>query len=435
MVNLKKINKTIGSLVLSMGLAFSFGLSAFAEQPDVDFIDVSHHNAEQGLPLAFYQTIKAGNVQGVVVKVSEGEYYVDPAASVNIANAKQAGLIVNAYHFARFKSVASAKAEAQWFDKKLQLVGFDKAKDGYVVVDVEATNLSKSAASLTGYTNVFISEMKKLGYTRVDLYTGSYFYNHYLYPGSLIINKPWLASYPSNPQKGKPTAQFSNGKGAWQWASDYRFIGMNGYGNFDVSEDYAGKYSTKTKSTQKVTDKVGTIKSLSLVDYLKSKGMKSSFKDRKALANKYGITDYTGTSAQNIALLSKLQSGLKPAKVNIGNSKLTTSGTTAAPTKTTTYIVKRGDTLSGIAKKFKTSVSKLKLLNKIKNINLIRVGQKIKITGTVRGATSTTKYHTVVKGDCLWIIAKNNEITVSKIKSMNKLKSDIIFPEQRLRVQ
>jgi len=431
MKELKKLKIGTISLVLSIGLAFSFGLSAFAEQPDIDFIDVSHHNAEQGLPLAFYQTIKAGNVQGVVVKVSEGEYYVDPAASVNIANAKQAGLIVNAYHFARFKSVASAKAEAQWFDKKLQLVGFDKAKDGYVVVDVEATNLSKSAASLTRYTNAFIAEMKRLGYKRVDLYTGSYFYNHYLYPGSLIIDKPWLASYPSNPQKGKPTAQFSNGKGAWQWASDYRFIGMNGYGNFDVSEDYAGKYTTKTKSTQKVTDKVGTIKSLSLVDYLKSKGMKSSFTDRKALANKYGITDYTGTSAQNLALLSKLQSGLKPAKVNIRNSKLTTSGST--PATATTYIVKRGDTLSGIAKKFKTSVSKLKSLNKIKNINLIRVGQKIKITGTV--ASSTAKYHTVVKGDCLWIIAKNNKTTVSKIKSLNKLKSDIIFPGQRLRVE
>jgi GH25 family lysozyme M1 (1,4-beta-N-acetylmuramidase) len=230
---LNKIKKAAGALVLSMGLALSFGLPSYASNlPNVDFIDVSHHNNENGLPLAFYQTVKAGRVKGVVVKVSEGSYYVDPAASVNIANAKQAGLIVNAYHFARFTSDDTAKAEAQWFDKKLQLVGFDKKKDGYVVVDVELANLAKNAASLTEYTNTFIAEMKSLGYSRIDLYAGSHFYNNNLKPDSLSISKPWLAAYPAKPIKNQPTAQFSNGKGAWQWASDYNFIGMSSYATF-----------------------------------------------------------------------------------------------------------------------------------------------------------------------------------------------------------
>ncbi len=43
------------------------------------------------------------------------------------------------------------------------------------------------------------------------------------------------------------------------------------------------------------------------------------------------------------------------------------------------YTVKSGDTLSAIAKKYKTTVSKLVKLNGIKNANLITVGQKIKI--------------------------------------------------------
>lgn len=354
---MKKVTKWIGLLILSIGLFFSFGVSSFAEEPDVDFIDVSHHNRELGLPLAFFQTIKASGVKGVVVKVSEDRYFVDPAASVNIANARQAGLIVSAYHYARFTSNTSAKAEAQWFDKKLKLVGFNKEKDGYVVVDVEADNLSNSSSNLTHYTNTFISEMKKLGYTRVDLYSGSYFYNHHLKPGTLIIDKPWIASYPKYPQRGNPTAQFSNGKGAWQWAEDYQFIGMSSYGYFDVSEDYAGKYSTKTKSTQKVIHHVGTIKPISIVDYLKSKKMDSSFKARQKLASKYGIADYNGTAAQNLALLAKLKAGAKPAKINLQNSKLTTKPSTAL---TTTYKVKKGDTLSGIAQKFHTTVSKQK---------------------------------------------------------------------------
>lgn len=45
----------------------------------------------------------------------------------------------------------------------------------------------------------------------------------------------------------------------------------------------------------------------------------------------------------------------------------------------TTYIVKSGDILSGIAKRYNTSVAKLVELNNIKNPNLILVGQKIKI--------------------------------------------------------
>ena len=43
------------------------------------------------------------------------------------------------------------------------------------------------------------------------------------------------------------------------------------------------------------------------------------------------------------------------------------------------YIVKKGDNLTKIAKKYGTTVKKLKDLNKIENANLIYVGQKLKI--------------------------------------------------------
>lgn len=43
------------------------------------------------------------------------------------------------------------------------------------------------------------------------------------------------------------------------------------------------------------------------------------------------------------------------------------------------YIVKKGDTLTTIAKKYKTTVNKLVSLNKIKNPNVIFIGQKIRI--------------------------------------------------------
>lgn len=44
------------------------------------------------------------------------------------------------------------------------------------------------------------------------------------------------------------------------------------------------------------------------------------------------------------------------------------------------YIIKKGDTLSGIAKKYHTTVKELAALNNIKNINLIYAGDKIRIS-------------------------------------------------------
>ena len=57
----------------------------------------------------------------------------------------------------------------------------------------------------------------------------------------------------------------------------------------------------------------------------------------------------------------------------------TSKPTTSSTKKTVTYTVKRGDTLSAIAKRYKTTVAKLVKNNGIKNANLIYVGQKIKI--------------------------------------------------------
>lgn len=72
----------------------------------------------------------------------------------------------------------------------------------------------------------------------------------------------------------------------------------------------------------------------------------------------------------------------------------------------TTYTVKRGDTLSAIAKKYGTTVSALAKLNNIQNVNLIYVGQVLKIDGTPDPAKVTTAGQAIV--DRFGLLASSN---------------------------
>ena len=56
---------------------------------------------------------------------------------------------------------------------------------------------------------------------------------------------------------------------------------------------------------------------------------------------------------------------------------------------TVTYTVKKGDTLSAIAKKYNTTVNSLAKLNNIKNTNLIHVGQVLIISGAPASTAGT----------------------------------------------
>lgn len=61
-----------------------------------------------------------------------------------------------------------------------------------------------------------------------------------------------------------------------------------------------------TTPTTPTTTPTSTYTGVSIVDFLKSLGLPSDFNSRADLAKQYGITNYTGTAAQNIQLLNTL---------------------------------------------------------------------------------------------------------------------------------
>lgn len=101
----------------------------------------------------------------------------------------------------------------------------------------------------------------------------------------------------------------------FEWGGDWKsFIdkphlqyNYKGYGT-DTFNGSKADTPSKDKGTQ--PSNIAT----SIVDYLKSKGMDSSFANRERLAKQHGIKNYKGTPEQNTLLLEKLQSGAKPIK-------------------------------------------------------------------------------------------------------------------------
>ncbi|MGH2688922.1 MAG: lytic transglycosylase domain-containing protein [Actinomycetota bacterium] len=90
-----------------------------------------------------------------------------------------------------------------------------------------------------------------------------------------------------------------------------------------------------------------------------------------------------------------------------------------------TYIVVEGDTLWGIARRHGTSQRAIAELNRLPNVDLLRIGQQITIPGKAAAAVSapvpTTIRHTVAPGENLSRLAVRYRTTVSGLVELNRL--------------
>ncbi|GER68760.1 putative peptidoglycan endopeptidase LytE [Weizmannia acidilactici] len=128
------------------------------------------------------------------------------------------------------------------------------------------------------------------------------------------------------------------------------------------------------------------------------------------IAVKYNIT------VANLMSWNKLSSSLiHPGDVLIvskgtssASSSSASSSSGSSSSSTTTYTVKSGDTLSGISKKYGTTVAKLKSLNGLSS-DTIYVGQKLKVPGSSSGSSTVTATSTS---------SSNSSYSASKVVSI-----------------
>jgi len=120
-------------------------------------------------------------------------------------------------------------------------------------------------------------------------------------------------------------------------------------------------------------------------------------------------------------------------QVQVGVPVLISAGVTAPAPAPGTYVVRAGDTLFLIARRFGTTVDAIRRANNLAT-DVISVGQVLVIPGAVARPTTTGTDYIVQPGDTLFLIARRYGTTVQALMSANNLTSTNIYVGQRLRI-
>ena len=140
----------------------------------------------------------------------------------------------------------------------------------------------------------------------------------------------------------------------------------------------------------------------------------------------YSIARRNNMTVDELKSLNNLTSNI----LSIGQKLIINSGSKVS---NNVYVVKKGDTLWSIANNFNVSVNDLKNANNKSN-NSLSIGEQLIIPGKSTGENVSTTIYTVKSGDNLYSIARRYNVTVNEIKSLNNLSSNLLSIGQKLSI-
>lgn len=140
-----------------------------------------------------------------------------------------------------------------------------------------------------------------------------------------------------------------------------------------------------------------------------------------------------------VQILVELNNIANPNLIYAGSTLIVPSGESPIDTDgnstsgQTIYVVQRGDTLNKIAAEFGTTARAIAMENNIRNINLIYVGQRL-IIPTNRYDLNHTLYK-IQWGDTLWSISRRYGVPIATIVRLNRIQNpNLIYAGSTIRI-
>jgi len=169
----------------------------------------------------------------------------------------------------------------------------------------------------------------------------------------------------------------------------------------------------------------------------KNSSKKRNKSNSKNSSKKRNKSNSKQSSNKSNSKQSSNKSNSKKSATTSSNSKkrVTAKDTSDYIIKIVKYRVKIGDTIPLIAKEFKTEAKDIREANDLNDTSFIFVGETLKVPKKVKRPPPKERKYTVQSGDTLFSIARKFKTPLSDLVALNKMKStDIIKPGQVLKI-
>ena len=351
-----------------------------------------------------------------------GSFVPQSTYGTQVANTIALNKRAHTYIYAQFSGTSQANQMLDYYLPKVQT-----PKGSIVALDVESGNPDVASVEHA------LERVQDAGYTAVLYGYKNFLINHLGSAGLQEIASQyplWLAEYPNYSVTPEPNynyfPSFTNVQ-LFQFTSTYVSGRLDGNVDFTgITENgYKGGNAQKPKTT---TPAITAGKQLhqDTHNYTVKSGDTLS-----AIASRYGMTVNALVMLNGIKDANLIYPGqvLRVADSGAGSAVTKKATTPITPTGTSTYTVRYGDTLSGVASHYGTTWQALASINGISNPNWIYPGQVLRVTGTA------SQSYTVRYGDTLSGIASTYGTTWQALANKNGLANpNWIYPGQTLTI-
>lgn len=409
----KRFLKTIGIF-----LVFIFTLinSIYALSPQSDLkyegIDVSDWQGYIN-----YNQVKKSGIEVVYIKSSQGNNIKDPYFEINYENAKANNLKVGFYHFLTATTIEEAEQQARFFASVIS----GKKADCKLAMDYEQFN-GINKEEINRIALAFIQKVKELTEKQVITYSDLYnsestFNNETANQGEL-----WIAYYGDYRNLENINSSWNTFIGV-QYTDQGIVSGINGKVDRDIfTKEILLDDNTEIPNTENPRGDYNT----ETIYYTVKRG-----DTLNRIASQYG------TTVQEIAQINQIKNVnlIYPGQVLKITTNSNNHGSETNSTGKTYYTIKRGDTLWKISRKYGVSIQNIVNWNNIQNANLIYPGQRLILYGNYSNSNTENVYYTVQKGDTLWGIARRYRTCPRRIARINGIRNpNLIYPGQVLKI-